>query len=201
EAGGEIPDGLRVVMLSGDWIPVDLPDRIRALWPDAAVISLGGATEASIWSIYHPVGELPAGGAGGPRGVPLRNQAFHVLSERLAASPTWVPGELYIEGDGLARGYWRDEAKTAASFIRHPDTGVRLYRTGDYGRYLPDGTIQFLGRRDGQVKISGHRIELGEIESVLGQHPGVDPAVAGEAAAEGRSARPPAVVAPGPGDR
>jgi pyochelin synthetase len=189
EAGGEIPAGLRVVMLSGDWIPVDLPDRIRALWPEASVISLGGATEAAIWSIYHPVGELPAGTASVPYGVPLRNQAFHVLNERLEHSPQWVPGEMYIEGHGLARGYWGDEAKTAASFVRHPVTGARLYRTGDYGRYLPDGTLQFLGRRDGQVKISGHRIELGEIETVLGAHPGVDRAVAVKSAEEGTNAR------------
>jgi pyochelin synthetase len=194
EAGAEIPDGLRVVLLSGDWIPVDLPDRIRALWPQANVISLGGATEAAIWSIYHEVGEVPQGTASIPYGIPLRNQTFHVLDADLRPSPTWVPGELYIGGDGLARGYWADAAKTAASFIEHG--GERLYRTGDYGRYLPDGTIQFLGRRDGQVKISGHRIELGEIESVLGRHPGVDRAVAVKSAEEGTNARLLAFVTP-----
>lgn len=178
EAVGEIPDGLRLVMLSGDWVPVDLPGRIHELWPDAVVISMGGATEASIWSNYHRVDEVPEGAPSIPYGVPLRNQRFHVLDATLRPCPNWVPGELYIEGVGLARGYWRDPDKTAASFIRHPRSGVRLYRTGDYGRYLPGGTIEFLGRKDGQVKIRGHRIELGEIESVLTQHPGVERAVA-----------------------
>ena len=84
-----------------------------------------------------------------------------------------MPGELYIGGVGLAQGYWRDAEKTAASFIDHPRTGERLYRTGDLGRYLPDGSIEFLGREDFQVKIQGHRIELGEIEAALEQHPGV----------------------------
>jgi L-cysteine---[L-cysteinyl-carrier protein] ligase PchF len=189
EAIGEIPDGLRLVMLSGDWIPVDLPDRIHALWPDAVVISMGGATEASIWSNYHEVDEVPEGTASIPYGVPLRNQRFHVLDASLRPCPDWVPGELYIEGIGLARGYWRDPEKTAASFIQHPVTGVRLYRTGDFGRYLPGGIIQFLGRKDGQVKIRGHRIELGEIESVLAQHPGVDRAVAVKSDDDGAGAR------------
>ncbi|TDV41022.1 non-ribosomal peptide synthetase [Actinophytocola oryzae] len=189
EAVGDIPDGLRLVMMSGDWVPVDLPDRIHALWPDAVVISMGGATEASIWSNYHRVDEVPPGTPSIPYGVPLRNQRFQVLDASMRPCPDWVPGELYIEGSGLARGYWRDPAKTAASFVQHPVTGVRLYRTGDYGRYLPGGIIQFLGRRDGQVKIRGHRIELGEIESVLTQHPGVDRAVAVKSDEDGGGAR------------
>ena len=89
----------------------------------------------------------------------------------------WVPGALYIGGVGLAEGYWRDDAQTAASFVRHPASGERLYRTGDLGRYRPDGTIEFLGREDFQVKVHGHRIELGEIEAALAQHPAVKAAV------------------------
>ncbi|GAB1511494.1 non-ribosomal peptide synthetase [Actinophytocola sp. KF-1] len=178
ETVGDVPDGLRLVLLSGDWVPVDLPGRIHALWPDAVVISMGGATEAAIWSNYHRVDEVPEGTASIPYGVPLRNQRFHVLDASMKPCPDWVPGELYIEGAGLARGYWRDPVKTAASFVRHPVSGVRLYRTGDFGRYLPGSVIQFLGRRDGQVKIRGHRVELGEIEFALAQHPGVDRAVA-----------------------
>jgi pyochelin synthetase len=177
EAGSDIPEALSTVMLSGDWIPVDLPARITELWPQARVISLGGATEVSIWSIYHLVGPEDAAARSVPYGKPLRNQRLHVLDARLEHSPTWVAGELYIEGQGLARGYWGDPEKTAASFIEHPVSGVRLYRTGDHARYLPGGDIQFLGRRDGQVKIGGHRIELGEIEAVLRQHPGVERAV------------------------
>jgi amino acid adenylation domain-containing protein len=176
--GERLPSALRLVMLSGDWIPVTLPDRIRALAPNARVVGLGGATEASIWSIRCPIDAVDPAWASIPYGWPLRNQTFHVLNETLGPCPTWVSGELYIGGIGLARGYWRDAERTAASFITHPQTGERLYRTGDFGRYLPDGSIEFLGRDDSQVKIQGYRVELGEIESVLAQHPGVRLAVA-----------------------
>src|SRR5213080_2204513 len=107
----------------------------------------------------------------------MRNQRFHVLNETLDPCPVWVPGQLYIGGVGLAKGYWRDEEKTQASFLTHPQTGERLYRTGDLGRYLPGGDIEFLGREDSQVKIRGYRVELGEIETVLAGHPAVREAV------------------------
>ena len=107
----------------------------------------------------------------------MHNQRFLVLNALLEPCPVWVPGQLYIGGIGLAKGYWRDEEKTQASFLYPPTTGERLYRTGDLGRYLPDGNIEFLGREDFQVKILGHRIELGEIEVVLEQHPQVSTAV------------------------
>jgi amino acid adenylation domain-containing protein len=168
---------LRVVMLSGDWIPLHLPERIAALAPAAAVFSLGGATEASIWSILYPIQAVDPDWKSVPYGRPMRNQQFYVLDERLEPRPDWTPGELYIGGIGLAQGYWRDPDKTAARFITHPRTGARLYRTGDLGRYLPDGAIEFLGREDFQVKIQGYRVELGEIEAALGQHPAVRAAV------------------------
>jgi yersiniabactin nonribosomal peptide synthetase len=107
----------------------------------------------------------------------MANQRWHVLDPSLEPRPVWVAGELYIAGSGLARGYWRDESRTAEKFVTHPRTGERLYRTGDIGRYLPDGNIEFLGRQDLQVKIHGHRIELGEIEAALEQHPAVASAV------------------------
>ena len=168
---------LRVVLLSGDWIPVGLPGRITARVPEAQVVSLGGATEAAIWSILHPIDTVDASLDSIPYGRPMVNQQFHVLDERMAPRPVWVPGALYIGGVGLAEGYWRDEAQTAASFVRHPVSGERLYRTGDLGRYRPDGTIEFLGREDFQVKVHGHRIELGEIEAALVAHPEVKAAV------------------------
>ncbi|TPQ17731.1 AMP-binding protein, partial [Streptomyces sporangiiformans] len=170
-------EDLRLVMLSGDWIPLSLPDRIRDVAPHGQVISLGGATEASIWSIWHPVGELDPAWPSIPYGRPLANQTFHVLDAELCPVPTWVPGELFIGGVGVARGYWGDPGKTAERFLSHPVTGERLYRTGDLGRYHPDGTIEFLGRNDHQVKINGYRIELGEIEAKLTTHPGVKDAV------------------------
>ncbi|MGA5411978.1 amino acid adenylation domain-containing protein [Streptomyces lavendulocolor] len=200
EAGGEVPERLRLVLLSGDWIPVDLPRRIHDLWPDADVVSLGGATEASIWSIHHRVDEVPRGARSVPYGVPLRNQTFHVLDERMEPCPVWTAGQLYIGGTGLARGYWGDEERTAASFVRHPRTGERLYRTGDFGRYTADGTIEFLGRRDGQVKINGHRVELGEIETTLSQHPGVDASVVVRTTDGAGAARLHGYVVPSPRD-
>ncbi|MBE7384661.1 MAG: amino acid adenylation domain-containing protein [Leptolyngbya sp. SIO1E4] len=168
---------LRLILLSGDWLPLTLPTQIKDLVEDVQVISLGGATEASIWSILYPVQDVNPAWRSIPYGRPMDNQGFQVLNESLAPCPVWVPGQLYISGIGLAMGYWREEVKTKASFITHPQTGERLYRTGDLGRYLPDGNIEFLGREDFQVKIGGYRIELGEIEAVLVRHPAVSKAV------------------------
>jgi amino acid adenylation domain-containing protein len=169
---------LRVVMMSGDWIAVTLPEAIRRVLPDADIWSLGGATEASIWSISYKIDEADATRASIPYGKPMRNQRLHVLDEALRPCPTWVPGDLYIAGIGLARGYLNDPAKTRGAFLRHPATGERLYRTGDVGRYLADANIEFLGREDSQVKIQGYRIELGEVEAGLLKCPSVRSAVA-----------------------
>ncbi|ACL75339.1 non-ribosomal peptide synthetase [Ruminiclostridium cellulolyticum] len=172
-----LPNTLRLVMMSGDWIPVSLPDRLRKTVPGVQIISLGGATEASIWSVLYPVEKVEPSWKSIPYGKAMLNQKIYVLNSILEICPTWVPGQLYIGGIGLAMGYWRDEAKTKTSFIIHPRTGERLYRTGDMGRYLPDGNIEFLGREDQQVKIQGYRIELGEIEHAIMQHPKVSTAV------------------------
>ncbi|KYC35299.1 hypothetical protein WA1_09105 [Scytonema hofmannii PCC 7110] len=172
------PCPLRLVLLSGDWIPVVLPNQIEALSEGVQVIGLGGATEASIWSVLHPIEEVDSAGNSIPYGKPMVNQRLYVLNSALEPCPNWVVGRLYIGGIGLAIGYWRDEEKTKAYFINHPKTGERLYRTGDIGRYLPDGNIEFLGREDFQVKVQGYRIELGEIEAALEQHRAVRNAVA-----------------------
>ncbi|WP_019740318.1 AMP-binding protein, partial [Pseudomonas savastanoi] len=158
-----LPSSLRVAMLSGDWIPLTLPERAWALQPTLQLISLGGATEASIWSILYPLQQVDPHWRSIPYGKPLDHQRFYVLDDALQVRPTWVAGQLYIGGIGLAKGYWRDETLSAGSFYAHPLTGERLYRTGDLGRWLPDGNIEFLGREDTQVKVQGHRIELGEI--------------------------------------
>jgi amino acid adenylation domain-containing protein len=172
---------MRLVMLSGDWIALTLPERIREVFPEAELWSLGGATEAAIWSIAHRIDRVDPQWASIPYGRPLRNQRFHVLDAALRPRPVWVPGALHIAGHGLARGYLGSEELTRAAFIIHPLTGERLYRTGDVGRYLPDGTIELLGREDHQVKIAGHRIELGEVESALTRLPGIRQAVAAAA--------------------
>ncbi|MEB3358052.1 MAG: amino acid adenylation domain-containing protein [Synechococcales bacterium] len=175
---GILPPSLRLVLLSGDWLPLTLPAQIRALAPAAEVVSLGGATEASIWSIFYPIDQVETDWPSIPYGHPLANQEFYVLDTQLENCPIWVTGQLYIGGKGLANGYWRDHVKTAKSFISHPRTGEALYRTGDLGRYLPSGEIEFLGREDNQVKLGGYRIELGEIEQALEQHPNVVQSVA-----------------------
>ncbi|GIJ42518.1 non-ribosomal peptide synthetase [Micromonospora andamanensis] len=168
---------LRLALLSGDWIPVTLPDEIRSHIPELKVISLGGATEASIWSIYHPIDTVDTDAPSIPYGLPLRNQTFHVYDHDLRDRPDWVAGELYIGGVGVAAGYLNDPERTRERFRTHPVTGERLYRTGDFGRYLPSGVIEFLGREDNQVKIRGHRIELAEVEAALLSHPAVRGAV------------------------
>ncbi|UWU92925.1 non-ribosomal peptide synthetase/type I polyketide synthase [Bradyrhizobium sp. CB1015] len=164
---------LRLVMLSGDWIPLDLASRVLAFAPKAQVVSLGGATEASIWSIFHVIEQVDPSWRSIPYGRPLANQTLHVLDAHLRPRPDGVAGELYICGVGLAQGYFNNETETAARFLTHPRTDTRLYRTGDLGRWLPDGRIEFLGRIDSQVKINGYRIETGEIEKACCTHPAV----------------------------
>jgi malonyl CoA-acyl carrier protein transacylase len=164
---------LRWVILAGDWIPVTLPDRLRALAPGVEIIASGGPTETTIWDIWYPVGPVDSSWKSIPYGKPMTNAHYYVLNEALEPCPIWAPGQLYIGGAGLARGYWHDEEKTLARFVAHPQTGERIYRSGDLGRWLPDGTLEFLGREDFQVKIRGFRIELGEIEATLQQHPAV----------------------------
>ncbi|SEP53568.1 non-ribosomal peptide synthetase [Amycolatopsis saalfeldensis] len=172
----ELPS-LRTVLLSGDWIPVNLPERIKAVAPNAKVISLGGATEGSIWSICFPIERREPGWTSIPYGRPLANQSWHILDETGRDAPTWVPGHLHIGGAGVALGYFNDPERTGAAFVSHPRAGERLYRTGDLGRYLPSGDIEFLGRSDFQVKIQGFRVEPGEIEQALLDHRDVGRAV------------------------
>ncbi len=199
------PCSLRLALLSGDWIPLRLPQQVRQLAPQLELISLGGATEAAIWSIYYPITTVEPHWASVPYGRPLDNQQFYVLDASSRECPEWVVGELYIGGAGLAQGYWRDPVRTAERFIPnpfaenkeqrtknkkprtgdgHPPSSIlhppssRLYKTGDLGRYLPDGNIEFLGRADYQVKVQGYRIELGEVEAALLAHPQVQAAVA-----------------------
>lgn len=168
---------LRHVMLSGDWIAVNLPGRIEALFPNARVRSLGGATEASIWSVWYPISKVDPAWTSIPYGHAMRHQSIQVLDHHMEPAPTWVTGSLYLGGIGLARGYWDNQPLTDAAFVTHPRTGERLYRTGDLGRRLADGNIEFLGRQDQQVKVQGFRIELGEIEAALLQHEAIRAAV------------------------
>ncbi|MFD4372965.1 amino acid adenylation domain-containing protein [Streptomyces sp. NPDC058486] len=179
-SGGHAPLGsLRHVLLSGDWVPLNVTDDLAGVAPGARCLALGGATEASVWSNAQeiPRGGLPAEWSSVPYGRPLENQYYAVLDDELADRPDWVPGELYIGGRGLADGYLNAPETTARAFLTRPGTGERLYRTGDWGRYWPDGTLEFLGREDQQTKVNGFRVELGEIETHLLACPGVAEAI------------------------
>jgi yersiniabactin nonribosomal peptide synthetase len=167
---------LRLTLLSGDWIGLDLPTRLHSVAEHCHLVAMGGATEASIWSNFFDVTlPLPAHWTSIPYGRPLANQAYRVVDSKGRDCPDWVAGELWIGGAGVAQGYRGDPKLTAERFVKW--NGSRWYRTGDLGRYLPDRNIEFLGREDFQVKIRGHRIELGEIESALGTSPEVQRAV------------------------
>jgi amino acid adenylation domain-containing protein len=172
----QLPD-LRLTFLGGDWLPVTLPNRLKDLATNVRLVSIGGPTETTVWNIWYPVEAVNPDWKSIPYGRPIANTKYYIFNEALEDCPVWVPGELYCVGIGLAKGYWRNEEKTRANFINHPVTGERLYKTGDLGRYLPDGTIEFLGRADFQLKIRGYRIEPGEIEAALVQHPTVEASV------------------------
>ena len=166
---------LRLILMSGDWIPVSLPDRIRHLFSEAKIVALGGATEASIWSNSFEIPDvIPQNWKSIPYGKPLANQRYYVLDQNMKNCPDWVPGTLYISGDGVALGYLNDEEQTKEKFVVWKENGERLYCTGDMGRYWGDGNLEFLGRIDNQVKIGGYRIELGEIEAAINSIDGIN---------------------------
>ncbi|WP_319420021.1 amino acid adenylation domain-containing protein [Pleurocapsa sp. FMAR1] len=170
----QLPSSLRLVMLSGDRLNPNLVIQLQNLNPQLQIVSLGGATEASIWSICYPIASKWTADKAIPYGRPLHNQSFYILDSQQQLAPIGVTGELYIGGVGVARGYLHRPELTTARFIVDPfssDPTARLYKTGDLGRYLEDGNIEFLGRIDNQVKIRGIRIELGEIETALLQCP------------------------------
>ncbi|WP_305779384.1 non-ribosomal peptide synthetase [Nocardia nova] len=168
---------LRVVVTGGDRVEAELAHRLRALVPGLRFAGLGGATEAAIHSTVCEVTEdFPADRTAVPYGTPLANVAMRVVNERGEDCPDWVVGELWIGGTSVADGYRGDPERTAQRFVEYG--GLRWYRTGDLARYLPDGTVDFLGRADHQVKIRGYRVELGEVETALTTLPSVQQAVA-----------------------
>ncbi|MBX7222933.1 MAG: amino acid adenylation domain-containing protein [Blastocatellia bacterium] len=176
KATGALTDRLRLVFLSGDWIPVPLPDAVRSVFHNARVISLGGATEATVWSNFYPIQNVDPAWPSIPYGRPMRNARYYVLDEQYQPCPVGIPGDLYISGVCLALGYIGEPQLTAEKFLPHPHSpipGDRIYKTGDRARFKADGNLEFLGRIDQQVKIRGYRIELGEIEVALNQHPAV----------------------------
>jgi len=172
-----IQNTLRVVMFSGDYIPLTLPDQVKKAFNGVKVISLGGATEASIWSIYYPIDEVLPSWSSIPYGRPLANQKIYILDTQGELCPLGVEGDICIGGRGLSIGYLNDVKKTNEAYFMHHEFG-RLYRTGDCGIMHKEGYVEFRGRKDDQVKIRGFRIELGEIECILRQVDNIEDAVA-----------------------
>lgn len=166
----EALDGLRV-LVGGEALPAPLARQLHDR--TSQLVNVYGPTETTVWSTAAPVG--PAELDAPPIGRPLANTRVHVLDAGLLPVPDGTPGELYIAGDGVARGYAGRPGPTAERFVADPygPPGTRMYRTGDLVRSGPDGTLHFLGRADAQLKIRGFRVEPGEIESVLGGDPGV----------------------------
>ncbi|MDR1067363.1 MAG: amino acid adenylation domain-containing protein [Clostridiales bacterium] len=163
---------LRLILLSGDWIPKRLVKDAMEIFGDSEVISLGGATEASIWSIYYPIKTVKDEWRSIPYGYPLANQRIYILDEDGDLAPVGAKGQIYIGGRGVAEGYYNDRELTDAAFVEHEAFG-RVYKTGDYGTFTPEGYVEFQGRKDSQVKINGFRVELGEIENVLKNMPSI----------------------------
>ncbi|MDO3560284.1 non-ribosomal peptide synthetase [Ralstonia pseudosolanacearum] len=182
QARSDAAHRLRCIVFGGEalelhtllpWIRRNDPERTR-------LINMYGITEITVHATFCPIGRADIeAGAGSRIGTPLADLRLHLLDEALEPVPVGVLGELYIGGPGLARGYLNRPALTAERFIASPfgPPGARLYKSGDVGRRLPDGTFEFLGRNDDQVKIRGFRIELGEIEAKLAAQPGVRDAV------------------------
>ncbi|WP_367042215.1 non-ribosomal peptide synthase/polyketide synthase [Streptomyces sp. Je 1-332] len=165
-----------LIMLGGELLLGEVADRWRSRRPGADLLNVYGATEATVNSVQY---RLPAGAPSPtgpvPVGRPFWNTQVYVLDSGLRPVPVGVPGEAYIAGTGLARGYWHRSDLTAERFVANPygPAGSRMYRTGDVLRWNDDGQLEFVGRGDGQIKLRGYRIELGEIEAVLAAHDGV----------------------------
>ncbi|MFL5542424.1 MAG: non-ribosomal peptide synthetase, partial [Longimicrobiaceae bacterium] len=172
ELGVEALAGLERILLGGEALPADLAARIGAALP-GRLVNLYGPTETTVWSATH----APEAGEGTvPIGRPIANTRVYVVDGDFRPQPVGVPGELYIGGAGVTRGYLDRPALTAERFVPDPfaaEPGARLYRTGDRCRWRANGTLEFLGRMDQQVKLRGYRIEPGEIEALLRRHPGV----------------------------
>ena len=163
------------VVCSGEALPAALARRFQELLPRAELCNLYGPTEAAVdvtaWTCTPNVSKASI-----PIGRPIANMRIYLLDGHGEAVPIGVAGEIYIGGVGVARGYLNRPELTAERFVRDPfaaEPGARMYKTGDLGRWLPDGTIEFLGRSDFQVKVRGYRVELGEIEARLREHAGV----------------------------
>ena len=177
---GERLRHLRVCVSSGEALPVDLCRRFYEHLPHATLLNLYGSTEVSADVTCYDTRQLPADAAAVPLGHPIDNTRIYILDQARQPVPDGVPGEAYVAGLGVARGYWDRPDLTAERFLANPFEGgvyARMFRTGDRARVLADGSFEFLGRADRQVKIRGVRVELLEVETALSSHPDVAQAV------------------------
>ncbi|MGW2952503.1 non-ribosomal peptide synthase/polyketide synthase, partial [Streptomyces eurythermus] len=167
--------GLTQVWTGGDVVPAPAVRRVLAACPGLTVVDGYGPTETTTFATSHALTDPAAVPGTVPIGRPLDDMRAHLLDARLRPVPPGCPGELYLAGEGVARGYLGRPGETAARFVADPSgpPGARMYRTGDLARRRPDGTVEFLGRADDQVKIRGFRVEPGEAEAALAAHPGV----------------------------
>ncbi|NDJ21062.1 amino acid adenylation domain-containing protein [Nostoc sp. B(2019)] len=179
----ELPD-LKWMMVVGEPVSVNWVNKWLQIYPEIKIVNAYGPTEAADDITQFIVNKpLPENQRAVPIGKPLANLNLYILDEEMHLLPIGVPGEICVSGIGVGDGYWKNPEKTNLSFVPNPFTDVSqnlpenredlIYKTGDLGRWLPDGNMEFLGRIDHQVKIRGFRVELGEIETFLGQHPNV----------------------------
>lgn len=189
-ADAALPD-LRVLLVTGEVTSTALIRRWFARFPRVRVINAYGPAEASDDVTLHALEGLPEDAASAlPIGWPIENVRIHVVDPYLNLCPIGIKGEICVSGIAVGRGYLGDEERTRQVFIEDPfaaEPGVRLYRTGDIGRWRPDGVLEFFGRRDNQLKVRGFRVELGEIEAQLDRHPGIKGAAVIDLVPEGRS--------------
>ena len=168
---------LKWVFNGGEALPVSVARDWYSVFRRAKIANIYGMTESAIYATNYIIQEQPdADAANIPAGKPIANARVYILDEHTQLRPLGSSGEICIGGTGIARGYLNQPELTDERFVPDPfseDGGGRLYRTGDLGRYMPDGTIEYVGRRDNQVKIRSMRVELGEVEAALGQHPNV----------------------------
>ena len=168
---------VKKLLLGGEALPASLVSMLRPVFA-GDIYNMYGPTETTVWSTAHLISDASVSSTNVPIGQPLANTMAYVLDPQLEPVADAEPGELFLGGEGVVRGYWQRPELTAKRFLPDPfASGGRMYRTGDVARLLPDGDLEFLGRTDLQVKLRGYRIELGEIEAVLEEHSAVGQAV------------------------
>ncbi|MBR0530665.1 MAG: amino acid adenylation domain-containing protein [Ruminococcus sp.] len=168
---------IRRLFTGGDYLPVPLMQKLSEKMPKAMLVSVGGPTETTLWNIYHIIKPEDFSKGKIPYGRPIANNRYTIRDENMRIVPAGVTGMMYCTGVGVTAGYCNDMKATSQKYT-YDEQGRRMYCTGDLGRYLPDGEIEFMGRDDLQIKINGKRIELAEIERALGEMEGVTAAAA-----------------------